>query len=987
MSNKENPIHIGKAEVEKIPLGQGKFLYHISDRFFINTYDHAGKKNWEEIPPEEKVTIGNEAISMPRQLFFGEERITLTARDVFASKKFWEKGLRRQERVFCDHLFFRAEPQTITGIMGPSGAGKTVFLNLLSGFNHSPQNTGKIFINQKFDVHKDRRFLGSTIGYVPQDDTLIPQLTVQKSLDYCFRLRYAGVERALKTCIIRGTCRNSGFADEQLDHLLKNQIGSPEAKTLSGGERKRVNIAHELIRNPLLLFLDEPTSGLSSVDSDTVLKSLRRLCDTTRITIILTIHQPSIDAFNQLDRLLVLNKGGEIVYFGAREDAVAYFEDKTEIISEAGQNPAEYILNALEHWRSKLKEEYTPQRTPDEQEKKITQHIAAAYRRAPHYFPFFAPEGSLEKRTRSAGAFRLEIDDVLLEHLQNRGISVHIIEALRQLMHREFLWRRNFLTAFKETLGEDYTEELGEKILQHILALEFVQKPEEDFRERPERFPRLSTSFFHQFWILLQRNLAVARADKNNKRFQLLQPLIIASLMLLAFAWYTQDYYSESILSRIGYEFSQKWGKETIIPSRDLPEAKNRAYHDTHLLSEGAANRRAAVFFLLIASCIWFGIINACREIVDEKTILKREAKSTLRMSSYLGAKVVFLAWTCFKQVGLLLVIIYLPNLVLNSTFLPHKIKNFFFSTQLLTNIPPFGVFFILWLTAIFASWLGLFISAFAPTQRFALTAVPILIIPQLLLGGLIRPIKDIDKSASFMMTPEVIMQLEDQHLSQDTLERLNRMRNQRFTDANDFLYAVEVMLEKKPDLLTKDLLLQHAKMPGFWTCIPSSWHIHDLMLQKWAFLAMLLYDSAGDIQILQRTADLSQYDKYKYRYIEFETAKLIDLFFDLDTQDLRLSKVQYEEFFALFPQAKEVLQKVLTQKDEGVTITLEQISDNQRRKLPKEALNRLFSYKDMAERSQWREQLYHIAGWLAIVHLLGLLLPTYWWLKKKFQA
>ncbi len=118
MEEQENPIHIGKAEVEKISLGQGKFLYHISDRFFINTYDHAGEKTWEEIPPGEKVNIGNETISIPRQLFFGEERITLTAYDIFASKKFWEKGMHRHKRVFCHHLFFGQNRKPSPGLWG-----------------------------------------------------------------------------------------------------------------------------------------------------------------------------------------------------------------------------------------------------------------------------------------------------------------------------------------------------------------------------------------------------------------------------------------------------------------------------------------------------------------------------------------------------------------------------------------------------------------------------------------------------------------------------------------------------------------------------------------------------------------------------------------------------------------------------------------------------------------------------------------------------
>lgn len=954
----ETQPHIGTAEIEKIPLGQGKFLWHIGDRFFINSLDAQGKTTWEEIQPGEQVFIGRKQISIPRQLFFGEDRITISAYRLFLSKKFWQRGFRQETQVFCNDISFQAKPGTITGIMGPSGAGKTVLLNLLSGYVYSKENTGRIFLNDSFDVQQDRRLLGRTIGYVPQDDTLIPQLTVQDSLNYAFRLRYPHVESSLKHHIIRDTCQKSGFTKET-ETLLSSPIGSPDAKTLSGGQRKRVNIAHELIRNPLLLFLDEPTSGLSSVDADTVIQSLKDLCEKTRITIILTIHQPSVRSFDLLDRLLLLNQGGNIIYFGGAQKAVEYFEDHTKTTKEPGKNPAEFLLESLEVWKETVLGQ-------EDQETQSIQSIAKAYRQKPDFFPYSnAPQ--CPSSSQSKQVCLVEITEAVFEKLHNQGISLDILERLQSsftitrqslkkfkeenlpdelvqqlgeftgrcfvendldtilseeqvqaykdtivrhakacsLQDREFFWRDELRDELERVLGDAYSPELGQRILKLIVEDGLTpQRVAGRTKDRSEEVRQGSFSCVYQCAILLRRNLAVSRADKNTRRFQLIQPVIIGLLMLAAFSWYTQDYYGEDILSRIGLEFTKKWKRETIVPSQDLPEAKRRAYNEANLISEGTANRRAAVFFLLIASCIWFGVINACREIVDERTVLKREAKSSLNISSYLIAKVLFLAWICLKQVVILLLVVALPNILAAAPF-PQHVKALLVSTELITHISFAGLFGILWGASVLSSWLGLCISAIAPTQRFALTAVPLLIIPQLLLGGLIRPIRDIDRSQSFMITAEALQQLSQQQIPQATLDKLEKMKTQRFTREQDFWFAVISVLEEKPDTRLRKLLQQVAKMPAICARNPLPVHIHDFMLQKWSFRAVLQYDSMGNMQVLRKMVDVNKYDRY--RYLQFEPVKIIDLFFVvtedmLDVSELLLRTILIHALVLLIP-------------------------------------------------------------------------------------
>ncbi|MBD3308036.1 hypothetical protein GF348_16760, partial [candidate division KSB3 bacterium] len=534
----------------------------------------------------------------------------------------------------------------------------------------------------------------------------------------------------------------------------------------------------------------------------------------------------------------------------------------TEILPGERQNPAEFILESLHEWEKTLSV------STSEDIESVRKQISALYNQNPHYFPF-------------------EITEATLSHLSSNGLSEKVIKKLSLLKHQEWFWRSDFLDALERHLDGEYTDQAGITILNAVVQTGEQQDVSQIPYEKPREIPPAKTSFFHQFRVLAHRNLSIASADSKNRLFQVIQPVAIGLLMLIAFTWYAQDYYGEDILSRVGYEFTQKLGKQTIVPKQQLPAAKYWAYQQKLLLGEGSARLRASVFFLLIASCLWFGIINACREIVDERPVLKREAKSTLRISSYLAAKMVLLAWICLQQVALLVAVAALPNLLSAAGFLPPGLKESLQATQLITRIPVAGVFLILWLTSILASWTGLLISALAPTQQFALTAVPLVIIPQLLFGGLIRPIKDIDNTQSFMITRNTLEHLKTEGLTEEFLLKLADMQDQRFTEEHDFWFAVEATTGEKPGIHLKNTLLQYTSMRQEGTLLSLTRHIHDIMLQKWAFQIMLLYDSLGDVHVLRKIIDVNKY--HKEEYLQFEQVELVELFFDIALSDIRV--------------------------------------------------------------------------------------------------
>jgi ABC-type multidrug transport system ATPase subunit/pSer/pThr/pTyr-binding forkhead associated (FHA) protein len=228
----------------------------------------------------------------------------------------------------------------LVGIMGPSGAGKSTLLSALVGCQ--PPSEGRVLVSAVDLYARQDEFRGQ-IGYVPQDDIMHPDLTVGQALWYSARLR---LPRDYTDEEIRGRI-SSVTAQLGLDEVLETRIGSAERRGISGGQRKRVNVAMELITDPPVLVLDEPTSGLSSTDALALMRLLRGLASSGKI-VILTIHQPGVELLRLMDGLAVVAKdessdgAGEIVWFGqAYPDAARFFDP------DAGRPDADAVMRGL----------------------------------------------------------------------------------------------------------------------------------------------------------------------------------------------------------------------------------------------------------------------------------------------------------------------------------------------------------------------------------------------------------------------------------------------------------------------------------------------------------------------------------------------------------------------------------------------------------------------------------------------------------------
>lgn len=252
------------------------------------------------------------------------------------------------------HKFsFYEESGNLIGIMGGSGVGKSTLLNLLIG--NYPLAGGKITING-YDYASGKEKLKGVIGYVPQDDLLIEELTVFENLYFNAKLCFSEFS---EHHIIQTVMRI--LLEMDLNEIRDLKVGGPLNKFISGGQRKRLNIALELMREPSVLIADEPTSGLSSADSEMVMTLLKEQTFKGKLVIV-NIHQPSSDIFKMFDKILVMDRGGYPAYYGNPLDAIEYFKNISNNISaQDGECPLcgnvnpEQILETLE---AKMVNEY-----------------------------------------------------------------------------------------------------------------------------------------------------------------------------------------------------------------------------------------------------------------------------------------------------------------------------------------------------------------------------------------------------------------------------------------------------------------------------------------------------------------------------------------------------------------------------------------------------------------------------------------------------
>ncbi len=281
----------------------------------------------KRIPPNVPVKIkpGDKIFVGPYAMFLGIENnavrawidsdradwsgnlVEIEALDLFLQVQ--DREDKAKNKTLLNHVTFKAHPGDLIALMGPSGAGKTTLLTVLNGYLRP--TSGEVRVNGE-SLYAIYDALRGSIGYVPQDDIVHSELTVFEAIKYSaqFRLPADFGEEEINRRV------EQVIKDLGLEQVKNLEIGKPERKVLSGGQRKRVNIALELVTDPALMFLDEPTSGLAADDTVALIDLLANLAKKYGKTIIVTIHQPAREEYEKFNLALIMGFGGEPVYYG-----------------------------------------------------------------------------------------------------------------------------------------------------------------------------------------------------------------------------------------------------------------------------------------------------------------------------------------------------------------------------------------------------------------------------------------------------------------------------------------------------------------------------------------------------------------------------------------------------------------------------------------------------------------------------------------------
>ncbi|KGN47083.1 ABC transporter G family member 31 [Cucumis sativus] len=256
-------------------------------------------------------------------------------------KEMKQQGIPENRLQLLSNVSGVFSPGVLTALVGSSGAGKTTLMDVLAGRKTGGYIEGEIKIS---GFPKEQRTFARISGYVEQNDIHSPQVTVEESLQFSSSLR-------LPKEISEEKRRE--FVEEvmtlvELDTLRHALVGMPGSTGLSTEQRKRLTIAVELVANPSIIFMDEPTSGLDARAAAIVMRTVRNTVDTGR-TVVCTIHQPSIDIFEAFDELLLMKRGGRVIYGGKlgvhSQIMIDYFEGINGVspIPDA-YNPATWML-------------------------------------------------------------------------------------------------------------------------------------------------------------------------------------------------------------------------------------------------------------------------------------------------------------------------------------------------------------------------------------------------------------------------------------------------------------------------------------------------------------------------------------------------------------------------------------------------------------------------------------------------------------------
>ena len=524
-------------------------------------------------------------------------------------------------------------------VMGPSGCGKSTLLRVLAG--HLEPTEGSVLLNG-VPLYQNLRELRPYLAYIPHDDAFDPLLTVEENLDLAAAVRspnLSGPDRRKRV--------EAKLIELGLDAVRHRRSGTPEEKTLSGGERKRLNIGLDMISLADVFLFDEPTSGLSSKDSEHLLEIIRGVAHNKIVFV--SIHQPSARLFAMFHKALLLDHGGRVTFFGRPQEMLDYFqeaadEEKVQVELSSGAQldrdslQPEFIFDVLE----------TPLRD-------LSGDIIYAE----------------DERGRLAPARRFSPG-----YWRDRFQARRILEQTRSI----------------GLPPDDRTVVDGTP-------------------RRPQRPKRHLKDEFAQFSALLRRAFLSKLRHRTNLGTTLLEAPALAVLIATVLR-YSED------------------GAYTFATAFHIP----------------------TYFFMTLVVGMFLGLTNSADDIVRDHVLLQRERNHNIRCTYFLIAKSSSLAVFAFLQCVIYLII---GNSILEvrDMFLDHLLWMF--------------------LSALTGVVFGLVVSSLVKTSKTAINLIPIILIPQIILGGALIKYEEMNRNLDFVYSLRRWLKAEDGR----PIEPPNRLR------------------------------------------------------------------------------------------------------------------------------------------------------------------------------------------------------------------
>src|SRR4051812_8418503 len=544
------------------------------------------------------------------------ERIIEEERNIIRSLEVVDLNHRfSNSEVALDGISFTVNRGEMVCVMGASGSGKNTLLKVLGG--QIQPSSGHVLLNDQ-SLYNNLDLLKRYVSYIPQEDAFDEHLTIEENLQFAAAIRSPHLSNRDRTRRLESKLVELGLSERRA-----SVVGSPVKKTLSGGERKRLNIGLDMIGSSDVYLFDEPTSGLSSKDSEHVIEIIRGMAHNK--IIIVTIHQPSSKLFQMFHKAILFDKGGRLVFFGTPTDMLRYFaeaEHQHQFGADLGACPScgttrpEFIFDVLE----------TPLR---------------------------------------------DISGDIIYEENNRG---QLVAARR---YSPEFWRDKY-EAFR--------------LIQDVKQVSLRREPLTALPATPARKGRTEIRW-HDEWTQLRTLLKRAFMSKLRNKGNLVITIGVAPVLALLIA--------------------------TLL-----------RYSDTGKYDFASAYHIPTFLFLGLIVAMFLGLTNSADDIIGDRAVLQRERNLNVRLGYYVISKTFTLGIFALMQCVLFVLI---GNYIL-------AIRGMFW--------PYLGVVFM---TAMGGVALGLLVSTLVADPKTAANIVPLVLIPQIIMGGALIKYEDMNRNLALV--------------------------------------------------------------------------------------------------------------------------------------------------------------------------------------------------------------------------------------------